>query len=104
VLTNDEVLDVDQDPLGKAAARVWKDGRLEIWARPLSDGTTAVGLFNRGLGPATVTARWSDLGIRGRQPVRNLWLRKDLGTFSDSFSATVPRHGVVFVKIGRPRT
>jgi alpha-galactosidase len=103
LLTNDEVLDVDQDPLGKAAARVWKDGRLEIWARPLSDGTTAVGLFNRGLGPAQVTARWSDLGIRGRQPVRNLWLRKDLGTFSDSFSATVPRHGVVFVKIGRPR-
>jgi hypothetical protein len=53
-------------------------------------------------GVGTVTARWSDLGLRGRQPVRDLWQRKDLGAFSDTFSATVPRHGVVFVKIGQP--
>lgn len=104
LLTNDEVLDVDQDPLGKPAGRVWKESRLEVWSRPLSDGTTAVGLFNRGLGAATVTARWSDIGVRGSQPVRDLWMRKDLGTFTESFSATVPRHGVVFVKIGKPGT
>ena len=104
LLTNDEVLDVDQDPLGHAAARVWKQGRLEIWARPLSDGSIAVGLFNRGLASTTVTAHWSDLGLRGNQPVRDLWLRKDLGVFRDAFSATVPRHGVVLVKIGRPHT
>lgn len=103
LLTNDEVLDVDQDPLGRAAERVWKQGRVEVWARPLSDGTVAVGLFNRGLAPATVTARWSDIGVHGHQPVRDLWLRKNLGRFLDAFSATVPRHGMVFVKIGRPR-
>jgi alpha-galactosidase len=104
LLTNDEVIDVDQDPLGRAASRVWKQDRLEIWARPLSDGTMAVGLFNRGLAPNKVTARWSQLGLHGRQPVRDLWQRRELGTFDDSFSATVPRHGVVFVKIGTPRT
>jgi alpha-galactosidase len=103
LLTNDDVLDVDQDPLGRAAARVWKQERLEVWARPLSDGTIAVGLFNRGLTPHEVTARWSQMGIRGRQPVRDLWQRQDLGSFNDSFTATVPRHGVVFVKIGTPR-
>jgi alpha-galactosidase len=103
LLTNDEVLDVNQDPLGRAAGRVWKEGRLEVWARPLSDGTVAVGLFNRGLAPATVTARWADIGVRGKQPVRDLWLRKDLGESRDSFTATVPRHGMVFVKVGRPR-
>jgi alpha-galactosidase len=103
LLTNDEVLDVDQDPLGRAAARVWKEERLEVWARPLADGTTAVGLFNRGLTPHKVTAHWSQMGIRGRQAVRDLWQRLDLGTFDDSFTATVPRHGVVFVKIGTPR-
>lgn len=103
LLTNDEVLDVDQDPLGRAGGRVWKEGRLEIWARPLADGTLAVGLFNRGLGPNAVSARWADLGITGRQPVRDLWLRKDLGEYSEAFTAIVPRHGVVFVKIGQPR-
>ena len=103
LLTNDEVLDVDQDPLGRAASRIWKQDRLEIWARPLSDGTMAVGLFNRGLAPNKVTARWSQLGLHGRQPVRDLWQRRDLGAYDDTFSATVPRHGVVFVKIGTPR-
>ncbi len=102
LLTNDEVLDVDQDPLGKAGGRVRQEGRLEIWARPLADGTHAVGLFNRGLGPEAVTVRWADLGLAGSRHVRDLWLRKDLGAFEDSFTATVPRHGVVFVKIGRP--
>jgi alpha-galactosidase len=102
LLTNDEVIDVDQDELGRAAGRTWRHDHLEVWSRPLADGTIAVGLFNRGLAPATVAVRWSDLGLQGGQPVRDLWLRKDLGTFQDSFSATVPRHGVVLVKIGRP--
>ena len=103
LLTNSEVIDVDQDPLGRAAGRVWNDARREIWSRPLSDGTMAVGLFNRGLAPHVMTLRWSDLGLRGRQPVRDLWQRKDLGNFAEVFSAIVPRHGVVFVRIGKPR-
>jgi alpha-galactosidase len=103
LLTNDEVLDVDQDPQGKAAHRVWSDARREIWARPLSDGTLAVGLFNRGLAPADVTVHWSQLGLHGSHPVRDLWLREDLGKHDKQFSATVPRHGVVFIKIGKPR-
>ncbi len=103
LLTNDEVIDVDQDPLGKAAHRVWSDARREIWARPLSDGTLAVGLFNRGLTAAPVTVQWSHLGLSGSLPVRDLWLRQDLGNQDTQFSATVPRHGVVFIKIGKPR-
>jgi alpha-galactosidase len=102
LLTNDEVIDVDQDPLGRAAHRVWSDARREIWARPLHDGTLAVGLFNRGLAPADVTVDWTQLGLRGRQPVRDLWRRADLGPFAEKFSATVPRHGAVFLKIGKP--
>jgi alpha-galactosidase len=102
LLTNDDVLDVDQDPLGKAARRIWQDGRLEIWARPLSDRTTAVGLFNRGLGPNKVTVPWSLIGRAGAQPVRDLWRREDLGPARDSFTASVPRHGVVFIKVGKP--
>ena len=101
LLTNDEVLDVDQDPLGKAAGRVWQRGRLEVWARPLADGTMAVGLFNRGLAPETVTVRWAEIGLAGSQPVRDLWRREDLGNADGAFSAQVPRHGVVLIKVGR---
>jgi alpha-galactosidase len=103
LLTNDEVLEVDQDVLGKAGGRVWKQEKLEVWSRPLSDGTTAVALFNRGMKPAEITARWSDIGVSGRERVRDLWLRKDVGTFTGSFKAQVPRHGAVMVKVGTPR-
>ena len=99
LLCNDEVIDVDQDPLGKPGRRMALDGELEVWARDLEDGSKAVGLFNRGEEPATVTAKWSDLGIKGKKTVRDLWRQKDLGKFRDEFKAQVPRHGVVLVRI-----
>jgi alpha-galactosidase len=101
LLSNDDVIDVDQDPLGKAARRVARDGWTEVWARPLGDGGTAVGLFNRGPVAAKVSARWADVGVSGRRPVRDLWRQKDLGAFEDAFTATVPRHGAVLVRVGK---
>ena len=102
LLTNDEVLDVSQDPLGKQAGRVSKDGDLEVWAKELEDGSVAVGLFNRGRWKSEVTARWADLGIEGEHVVRDLWRQKDLGTYDREFKTAVPRHGVVLVKISTP--
>ena len=99
LLSNDEVLAVDQDSLGHQASRVSQDGLMEVWSRDLDDGSRAVGLFNRGEEDQTVTATWSALGISGQQTVRDLWRQKDLGTFDNEFSTTVPRHGVVLVKI-----
>ena len=101
LLTNDEVLDVSQDPLGKQAGRVLKDGDLEVWAKDMEDGSKSVGLFNRGPWKSEIKVRWSDLGIKGKQVVRDLWRQKDLGKFSNEFKASVPRHGVVLVKIAR---
>jgi len=99
LLTNDEVLEVNQDPLGRQARRASKDSTLEVWARELEDGSLAVGLFNRGESAAKVTARWEDLGLNGRRTVRDLWRQKDLGTVSTELTATVARHGAVFVKL-----
>ncbi len=104
LLTNDDVLDVNQDPLGKQARRIAKDGMNEVWARPLYDGTVAVAFFNRFFEKANVTVNWAELGISGKQPVRNLWQKKDLGDFDGSYTATVPVHGAVMVKIGKPNT
>jgi alpha-galactosidase len=99
LLSNDEVLDVNQDPLGDQAAQVSVDDKKEVWAKTMEDGSKAVGLFNRGLFPVEVSAKWSDLGITGKQVVRDLWRQKDLGTFEEEFKAEIPRHGVVLVLI-----
>ncbi len=99
LLTNDEVLAVNQDPLGRQAARAAVDGPLEVWAKDTEDGSKAVGLFNRDSRPRTVTVRWSDLGIAGPHAVRDLWRQKTLGVFDGRFSARVLVHGVVLVRI-----
>ena len=99
ILSNDEIIEVDQDPMGKPGFRASKDGETEVWKRPLEDGSIAVGLFNRGEKEAKVTANWSDLSLSGKQKVRDLWRQEDLGSFSKSYTASVPRHGVVMVRI-----
>ena len=102
LLTNDDVLDVNQDPLGKPAGRIAQDGDAQVWARALFDGTHAVGLVNIGREKADVAVTWAQIGLSGSQPVRDLWQRKDLGAFSGGFTASVPAHGCVLVKIGKP--
>ncbi|MCB8932906.1 MAG: NPCBM/NEW2 domain-containing protein [Fimbriimonadaceae bacterium] len=99
LLTNDEVIAVDQDALVKAAHRIAKVGETEVWAKPLEDGGLAVGLFNLGEEEGPVRVAWKDLGISGGKRVRDLWRQKELGTFAVSFEAKVPRHGVVLVKV-----
>ncbi len=99
LLTNDEVLEVNQDPLGRQARRVAQEGALEVWAKPMEDGSVAAGLFNREETPKTVTAKWSDLKLSGKRRVRDLWRQKDLGTFDGRFETEVPRHGVVLIRL-----
>ncbi len=99
ILTNKEVIAVDQDLLGKQAKRVEKNGELEVWARPLQGGAFAVGLFNRSLSPAKVTAQWTDIGLTGKARVRDLWAHADRGEAADEFSAEVAPHGVVMLKL-----
>ncbi len=99
LLTNDEVLEVNLDPLGRQAGRVAKDGEMEVWAKDMEDGSKAVGLFNRGEVAGVVTARWADLGVTGKKRVRDLWRQKDVGEFEERFSASVPRHGAMVLRL-----
>jgi alpha-galactosidase len=101
ILTNKEAIAVDQDKLGKQGVRVAKNGDLEVWARPLADGGHAVGLFNRGAAAAQVTAKWSDIGVKGTHKVRDLWAHADRGKVKDEYTAEVPSHGVVMIKIAK---
>jgi len=99
LLTNDEVIEIDQDPLGRQGCRIARNGNLEVWKKPLQDGSVAVGLFNRGERKENVRASWAELQIKGKQRVRDLWRQKDLGVFKDRFETMVPRHGVVLVRL-----
>ena len=101
ILANNEVIAVDQDSLGMEGRRVRKNGDLEVWAKQMKDGSRAVVLFNRGAADAEITAVWEDIGYTGHlvATARDLWANKGLGTFTDKFSARVPSHGVVMVRV-----
>jgi len=100
LLTNDEVLSIDQDELGAAAALVIDGAKsgYEVWARPLADGTMAFALMNIDDSEMTVSFIFKDLGMRGKWKVRDLWRQKDEGTFEGSYSVSVPGHATHLVK------
>jgi len=101
ILTNQEVIAIDQDPLGSEGKRVWKDGDLEVYARPLQGGNRAVALLNRGTVQKEISVNWEDLGYPAHltAAVRDLWQHNEVGKFTGKFSASVAAHGVVVVTI-----
>jgi alpha-galactosidase len=101
ILTNQEVIAVDQDLLGSEGKRVQKNGDLEVWAKQMKDGSRAVVLFNRATTDRKITVNWEDLGYPNHleAAVRDLWQKKDLGRFTGKFSASVLPHGVVMITV-----
>ena len=101
ILTNRQVIAVDQDPLGLQGRRVKREGDREVWMKQLADGGRAVVLFNRGPKAAELSLSWTDIGYPPHLSarVRDLWTGKDLGQLSGKFSAEVPSHDVLMVTI-----
>jgi len=101
LLMNSEILAVDQDAKGVQGRRVWQEGPLEIWVKPLADGSRAVGLFNRSESATKMMLDFKSIGAPASAKLRDLLDHKDLGTIQDSYSADVPTHGVVLVKVSK---
>jgi alpha-galactosidase len=99
LLTNDEVIAINQDPLGKQATPGYTKGKIQIWVKDLEDGGKAVGIFNLGETREKLTVMLSELGITGKQNIRDIWRQKNLGTFDSSFDTSVGPHGVTLVKV-----
>jgi hypothetical protein len=99
LLTNDEVLALDQDALGRPAALIARDDAVQTWARPLADGSIVVGFFNLGQDPAAGNLQWAELDLTGPQIVRDLWRQRDLGAYTDRFDAPVTPHGVFLFRL-----
>ena len=100
LLTNKEVIAIDQDPAGKQGDRVTAEGPMEIWARSLADGSKAVALFNRHHGPMPMKVDFRQVGFSGPVKVRDIWAAKDLGSLA-TYEVVVPRHGVVLLRVSK---
>lgn len=99
ILTAQELIAVDQDQAGIQGHRAWQEGPLEIWAKPLADGSTALGLFNFDNHPMSIKADFKTLGLPEAVHVRDLWAGKDLGKFDHAITIPLPRHGSALLKI-----
>ncbi|TAK67231.1 MAG: alpha-galactosidase [Bacteroidetes bacterium] len=114
LLTNDEVIEINQDPLGKQASRIYEQDGKQIWVKELEDGSKAVGLFyvdtrERKSPPdyfdwekkdkTTITLNAADIGITGKFSVRDVWRQKDIGVFENSFQTEAPYHGVALLRV-----
>ena len=99
LLTNREVIAIDQDRAGKQGDRIRAEGPMEIWARTLADGSRAVGLFNRHPQPMEMQVDFRELGFKGAVKVRDIWAAKDLGLIQSSYQTSVPGHGVVLLRV-----
>jgi alpha-galactosidase len=99
ILCNSEVIDIDQDSLGIQARVVRRTPREFILAKPLDDGSLAIGLFNLSSSPITISVPWKDVGRSGTLMVRDVWRHRDVGTLANGFASTVSAHDVVLMRI-----
>jgi alpha-galactosidase len=101
ILTNPEVIAVDQDSLGMQGRKVRGNGPQQVWMKPLGDGSKAVILFNRGTEAGNIGVPWEDIGLApgSKALVRDLWKKVDVGSFAGRYEAKVAPHDVVMVRI-----
>jgi alpha-galactosidase len=102
ILTHNEVIAIDQDPLSFQAIKATDNAAgLQVWYKPVRDsGARAVGLLNRSAAAATMSVTFAQIGLAsGAATVRDVWARANLGTFNNSFSTTVPSHGIALLRI-----
>ncbi len=99
LLTNDEVLAIDQDELGRPARQLIVDGRKQVYVKELSDGSRAIGFFNLAQEPQKISVTWAQLGLARPARARDLWRQQDIILSGDGFVAEVPRHGTCLIRV-----
>jgi alpha-galactosidase len=104
ILTNKEVLAIDQDPLGHQADRIFTEGPVEIWARPLADGSVALAVFNFGEDETFlrgITLHLKEAGAGNGWLARDVWAAKDLGKIDDNYKFSLKRHASLLLRLSR---
>jgi hypothetical protein len=101
LLTNDEVIAINQDPLGNQASQVILEGDMQVWLKNLADGNKAVGIFNLADSTVHYPFNFATAGLPDALNVRDLWRQKDLGKFTGTLETSIPSHGVVLLKVSQ---
>jgi alpha-galactosidase len=100
ILANREVIALDQDPLGRQGERISSRDGIEIWSKPLHDGSRAIAVFNRNETEQTVQLTWKELGLAAKPTaLRDLWKHRDLALAADGYSGSIPAHGALLLRV-----
>ena len=99
LLSNDEILEINQDALGKQSKKVFGDDYFQVWVKDLEDGSKAIGLFNLSLESKKYELVLKQLGLDGKYTIRDLWRQKELGKGKEKIATEIPLHGVVMLKV-----
>ena len=105
ILTNRDVIAIDQDALGKQASRVYADGEVEVWTRPLSGGAMAVAILNAGSNRVSTHPfhlNLAALGLHGTQQAKDLWTGKPV-ELTENMPIELPSHDILLVRIAAPK-
>lgn len=103
LITNREVIAIDQDPLGRPPRPVYQQGAVEIWSKPLANGDTAIAFFNRGATSRTIPINWAEWGFPGQLRVRDLWKQEEVDLPNEVRQIDVLRHGTVLWRVTPPQ-
>ncbi|MHA4806627.1 putative Ig domain-containing protein [Flavitalea flava] len=99
LLTNDEVLAIDQDVLGRQAQQVIRNDKYQVWIKELEDGSNVVGIFNMDTAYRKIELNFKNLHLQERLTIRDVWRQKDLGVFNSAYHTDVPPHGVKLLSV-----
>jgi hypothetical protein len=102
LLTNDAVIAINQDALGKQAQQVLKEERRQVWVKELAGGRKAIGIFNMSDSFRTITVSWAALGLKQIQRVTDVWRQKTEGVIKNSYTAVIPPHGSKLLEVTTP--
>jgi alpha-galactosidase len=99
ILCNPELIEINQDPLGECGEVLGVPAETFVVVKRMEDGSRAIGLCNRDFQPRRIAVRWADLGLSGRQRVRDAWRGRDLGVFAEGYEAVVPERFVEVLRM-----
>lgn len=99
LLTNDAVIAINQDVLGKQAQQLIKNDSCQVWVKELADGSKAIGVFNMSTSYQDFTINWSDLGLKNKQFVTDVWRQVSIGVVADAYQTSIPPHGVKLIRV-----
>jgi len=103
LFSNDEILAINQDPLGRQGHRIIQRDKVEVWRKPLYDGTAAIAFFNRDEEVADVNIPWAELQLTGHESIRDCWRQQDLPKQSVGLNVQVQPHSAELFRIRTPK-